>query len=256
MITLAYNVYSFVGYQHRPEWVRGKTAKKNSVVGACEIGQALLAYKPDIVTTSESHDEEAIAALAETLGFHYVYFPSPGLWPGSLMTRYPILESQNCPLPEPRRLDHFTRHWGRAVLETYNGPLITHSVHTFAGTGDVRYQEVRRILSVVKTDIATGHSVLVQGDLNHTPGGPEYDLWLEVGLTDTFAQFHSDPHAGKTLLRPEPRARLDYVFVAGPLANQLEAARPLYEGAFRLYEDQPDFVALSDHLPQGAWFTE
>ena len=255
MITIAYNVYSFVGYVHRPEWERGKVGGKGSVDGAREIGKTLQGYGADIVTTSESHDEAAVTALAEAMGFEYMYFESPGLWPGGLVTRYKILESENCPLGKKRRSELFTRHWGRAVLKGADGePLIVHSVHTFAGWADVRYWEVKQILEGVKHDVATGHSVIVQGDLNHTPYGPEYNLWLEAGLVDTFVQMHGDTDEGKTLLRPQPRVRLDYILAAGPVVDDLVEARPLYENDFRLYEDRPDFVALSDHLPQLAKF--
>jgi endonuclease/exonuclease/phosphatase family metal-dependent hydrolase len=255
MITVAYNVYSFEGYVHQPNWARGKVGGKVSVDGAREIGEALLSYGSDIVTTSESHDEAAVAALAEAMAFEHVYFESPGLWPGGLVTRYKILEAGNCPLGHKRRADLFTRHWGRAVLEMDDGePLIVHSVHTFAGWADVRCWEVKQMLEVMKGDLATGHSVIVQGDFNHTPYGPEYAWWLEAGLVDTFAQIHGETDDGKTLLRPQPRDRLDYVLVGGPIKNQLVEARPLYEDDFRLYKDQPDFVALSDHLPQLAKF--
>lgn len=254
MITIAYNVYSFVGYIHHPENERGKVAGKMSTDGARDIGKALSAYAPDIITTSESRNETAVAALAESLNYHHVYFPSPGLWPGGLITHYPILEFENCPVANKRRAELFTRHWGRAVLETDNGPLIVHSVHTFAGWADVRYWEVKQILEVVKRDMDTGHSVIVQGDLNHTPHGPEYSLWLDAGLIDTFTQINGQTEEGKTLLRPHPKARLDYVLAAGPIAQKLTQARPLYENDFRLYQDQPDFVALSDHLPQLAQF--
>ena len=227
MRTIAYNVYGFDGYQHRSEWgKRGKVGGKVPVVGAREIGQALKNYGPDIVTTSESRDEAAVAALAEALGFVYVYFPSFGLWPGGVVTKYRVLESENCPVVGKRRVDLFTRHWGRVVLETGEGQVvIVHSVHTFAGTADVRYWEVKRILEVVREDVASGHSVLVQGDLNHTPNGPEYRLWQKVGLVDTFAQITSGSDAGKTLLRPEPVARLDYVWATENLS--LTDARPL-----------------------------
>jgi len=255
MITVAYNVYSFEGYVHRAEWVRGKVGGKLSGDGAREIGRALQNYGVDVVTTSESRNEGAVATLAEEMGFSYVYFPSPGLWPGGLMTRYKILERENCPVGGKRRAELFTRHWGRAVLEGDDGaPLIVHSVHTFAGWADVRYWEVKQILEVVKRDIKTGHSVIVQGDLNHTPYGPEYALWLDVGLVDTFSRMHGQTDEGKTLLRPQPRARLDYVLASGAIVDQLVEARPLYEADFRLYENRPDFVALSDHLPQLAKF--
>lgn len=255
MITVAYNVFSFVGYVHGHEWVRGKVGGKMPVDGAREIGGVLKTYGADIVTTSESCDESAVAALAEAMGFAYVYFESPGLWPGGLVTQYKVLESENCPLGGKRRSEHFTRHWGRAVLEMDDGkPLIVHSVHTFAQWADVRCWEVKQMLDVMEQDLKTGHSVIVQGDFNHTPYGPEYPLWLDAGLVDTFAQVHGETDEGKTLLRPQPRDRLDYVLAGGPIANQLVDARPLYEDDFRLYEDRPDFVALSDHLPQLAKF--
>jgi endonuclease/exonuclease/phosphatase (EEP) superfamily protein YafD len=255
MVTIAYNVFGFVGYVHQPDRERGEVAGKRPPDGAREIGGALKAYGPDIVSTSESYNETAVAALAESLGFRYVYFSSPGLWPGGLVTRYPILEAETCPLPGRRRAELFTRHWGRAVLKGENGePLIFHSVHTFAGWADVRLWEVKQILEVVKRDMATGHAVIVQGDLNHTPDGPEYGLWCDAGLVDTFAHMHGETGQGKTLLRPQPRARLDYVMVSGSLAARLVEARPLYEDGFRLYADAPGFVALSDHLPQLARF--
>lgn len=255
MITIAYNVYSFDGYVHQPDWVRGKRGEQLSTDVARAIGEALEVYQPDIVTTSESRDEMAVATLADTLGFSCVFFTSPGVWPGGLMTRYSILESENCPLGKKRRSEMFTRHWGRVVLEMDNGdPLIVHSVHTYAQWADVRCWEVKQILEVVTRDMATGHSVIVQGDLNHTPNGPEYALWLDAGLVDTFAHIHGETADGKTLLRPQPRSRLDYVLAAGPISKRLVEARPLYEGDFRLYEEKPDFVSLSDHLPQLAQF--
>ena len=253
MNTIAYNVYGFDGYQHRAEWGwRGKTGGKDPIQSAREIGEALKIYNPDIVTTSESRDEASVAALADTLEYSYSYFPCFGRWPGAIITRYPIIESKNCPVIGKRRIELFTRHWGRAVLETDKGTLIVHSVHTYAGTGDVRYLEVKEILKTVTEDIYSGLPVLLQGDLNHTPNGPEYPLWQEAGLIDTYAQLASDPDTGKTLLRPEPVARLDYVFATSNL--KLTEARPLYENDFRLYADRPDFIALSDHLPQMATF--
>ena len=106
----------------------------------------------------------------------------------------------------------------------------------------------------MEADIASGLSLLVQGDFNHTPSGSEYPRWIESCLTDTFAEIGDDAVAGCTLLRPQPCARLDYVLVAGPLRDRLIEARPLFEEEFRLYSKSPDAVSLSDHLPQYARF--
>jgi endonuclease/exonuclease/phosphatase family metal-dependent hydrolase len=256
MITVAYNVYNFDGYVHRPGEEKGRPAERSPVDQARAVGQALLPYEPDIITTSESRDEETVAALAETVGFDYAFFPSPGQWPGAIATRYPILEAENCPMAGERAEDLFTRHWGRAVLETPGGCLTVHSIHTFAGDHAVRSRELDVLLPRVADDLARGEDVIVQGDLNHHPVDPEYPRWAVARLTDSYARLGGDPAAGGTLLRPDPLRRLDYVFISRGLETRLSEARPLFEGDFRLYADRPDTVSLSDHLPQLARFRE
>ena len=254
MITVAYNVYSFDGYQHPPDEEKGRPAEQPPGDHARAVGRALLPYRPDIITTSESRNEQTVAEMAEELEFHYAFFPSPGQWPGAILTRYPILEAVNCPIPGDRPEDLFTRHWGRAVLDTPRGRLTIHSIHTFAGDIAIRTRELEALLPRVIDDIAEGADVIVQGDLNHRPEDPEYPSWAAAGLSDSYAQLGGDPAGGATLLRPHPCRRLDYVFVSGALVPRLTEARPLFENAFRLCAERPDAVSLSDHLPQMAEF--
>jgi exonuclease III len=50
------------------------------------------------------------------------------------------------------------------------------------------------------------------------------------------------------------RARIDYIWAHGPIAQRLTESRVLYEGAFRTNPDDPEPFALSDHLPVLATF--
>ena len=108
------------------------------------------------------------------------------------------------------------------------------------------------MLKVMAADIESGRSMLLQGDLNHQPEGPEYKRWRDAGLVDTFAaRGIGQPY---TIPSRDPQARIDYVWAHGPIAERLSECRVLYEGAFRTNPDDPGSVALSDHVPVMATF--
>jgi endonuclease/exonuclease/phosphatase family metal-dependent hydrolase len=100
--------------------------------------------------------------------------------------------------------------------------------------------------------LQSGDSLLLMGDLNHTPDSAEYRLWLDAGWVDSFAA--AGQGDGFTIKADAPARRIDYVLAAGPLAARAVEARPLFAGAFRLHADDPEGFALSDHLPQWAMF--
>jgi len=120
-----------------------------------------------------------------------VLFPSGGSWPGTLMTRFEIIESKNVPLVEGKRpKDLFTRHWGRGVIELPGGDaLVVHSAHLMPGDDPaVRVREVAAMLTSMKKDLDANRSMLLLGDLNHGPDTAEYSAWIDAGWVDTFAE--------------------------------------------------------------------
>lgn len=255
--TITYNVLACTGYRdkndkrkrYRPDIPREQMTRRF----ALELGL----YQPDIITFQESPGEHAVAAIAEQLGFgHHCFFYSGEAWHGAMMSRYKILEHKNCPLASyqvrPEKL--FTRHWGRAVLEWDKGPLVVYSAHLFPGGGSSarREPEITEMLAVMASDIKSGRSMLLQGDLNHQPEGPEYKRWRDAGLVDAFAARGVGPPS--TIPSHDPQARIDYVWAHGPIVDRLSECRVLYEGAFRTNPDDPGSVALSDHLPLMATF--
>ncbi len=269
---IAYNVYGGTGWP-RDRWRARKMAELDQF--ATRLAGELSLYSPDIVTMSESPPEKTTRQVAELLGMHHVRFPSGGQWPGTLLSRFPIIESTNVPLGQPRPGDLFTRHWGRAVLRLDdNVDWIIHSAHLFP-TADpaVRLREIEAMIETMRADLAADRPMALMGDLNHGPETDEYRKWMAAGWHDTFLianENGNDPadesrrgkpgrsnegpgiptDRGLTIPADQPKWRIDYVLVSAPLAGRVAESRPLFEGAFRLNEDDPQSFALSDHLPQ------
>ena len=127
-----------------------------------------------------------------------------------------------------------------------------YTAHLHPNRAELREREVTGMLAVMADDLAANRSVILQGDLNHLPDGPEYPRWVEAGLVDAFAA----KGQGQPLSIPStgPERRIDYVWSSVGLAARLRECRVLYEGAFRTNPDDPRSFALSDHIPVMATF--
>lgn len=246
---IAYNVYNCTG------WPKDRAlAKKATAKGQMpdRFANELALYDPDIINFSESPDESVVKQIAERLGMNYVHFPSGGNWPGTLLSRFEIVEPKNVPLVKGERpKDLFTRHWGQVTIKLPRAaPLIVHSAHLHPGADPaIRLREIPAMLESMKGDLNAGRSMLLIGDLNHSPDTKEYKLWIDAGWTDTFANVGRGD--GLTIKSDKPQWRIDYVMAAGPVGGEnIVESRPLFEGAFRTNTADPESFALSDHLPQ------
>ena len=256
---ISYNVLACRGYPETDaNRERLSRARENM---AARFALELDLYQPDIVTFQESPSEEMVASIALHMGMNYAFFPGgwpgsdewPGGFPGTIMTRFPILEKENCPMVDGKRpLVLFSRHWCRALLKTENGELSVYSAHLHPSDGGTREREVTEILRVLDPELKSGKSLLFQGDLNHGPDGPEYARWAKAGLVDTFAAKGTDDHL--TIPSTVPRARIDFIWAHGPITERLTESRVLFEGGFRTNPDDATSFALSDHVPVLACF--
>jgi endonuclease/exonuclease/phosphatase family metal-dependent hydrolase len=243
---IAYNVLKCTGYP--PDNVKDK--KKIPDL----IAQELLKYSPGIINFSESPEESTVKYIADLLGMNYVFFPSAGHWPGAILTHFEITDFSTTPIVSGSRPeDLFTRHWGKATIKLSNGnSIIVNSVHLYPHdnpvSAEIRKREISEILKSAKIDIEKNKSVLVIGDLNHTPDMPEYLQWMDAGFTDSYiAEGKGD---GLTIRANEPIKRIDYILAHGSLSENIVESRALFEGAFRTDPSDPNSFALSDHLPQ------
>jgi len=186
---------------------------------------------------------------------NYVFFPSGGNWPGALLSRYEIVDSENVPLAGRKRpKDLFTRHWGKATIQLpSNKTLEVHSVHLHPPPStDIRVREISEMLKSMQSDLRANRSMLLLGDFNHKPASQEYPMRINAGWIDTFAKVGIVK--GLTIKSDRPNVRFDYIMAAGPISRQIVESRPLFEGAFRINMADPSSFALSDHLPQLAVF--
>lgn len=253
---IAYNVYACKG------WPADRSLAKRVVQSgqmARRLAMELALHEPDIVQFSESPSEEMALEIAGYLGMNHVRFPSGGNWPGTLLSRHEIIDSENVPLGRERPETLYTRHWGRARLALPGGEsLIVHSAHLYPGgkpeAVQRRLEEIDAMLASMRADFEAGHSLLLIGDLNHRPDTAEYRRWIEAGWVDTFAAVGEGE--GLTIKADRPEYRIDYILAAGPIAKRIRESRSLFEGAFRVNPDDPAAFALSDHLPQLAVFEE
>ncbi len=250
--TITYNIRACSGYPKRKE-NRERLQRAQSQIPA-RLAMELQLYQPDVVTFQESPAEPIIADIAKQMSMRYTYFP--GGFPGALLTRHKIKEATNCPMvgggDRPKQL--FTRHWGRAVVQTPDHHLVIYSAHLVAGDrDDIRTREADAMIDVMSNDLESNTSVIMQGDLNHGPDSPLYQRWKDAGLSDTFDA--SANAAARTYSSTQPRWRIDYIWSSGPISQQLTDCRVLAEGAFVTNPIDKASFALSDHLPVLATFT-
>lgn len=248
---IAYNIYKCTGWPHQRHLAQQAVANGQM---AKRLAMELALHDPDIINFSESPNEELTKEVAQLLGMNHVRFPSGGNWPGTLLSKYEIIDSRNVPMIGERPKELFTRHWGRATVKLPSDEkLIVHSAHLYpTAEPTVRLREIRTMIESMKPDHDAGRSMLLIGDLNHGPDTDEYRLWIDVGWVDTFAKVGKGE--GLTIKSDVPQWRIDYVMAAGPIAARVVESRPLFEGAFRLNINDKESFALSDHLPQLAVF--
>lgn len=248
--SISYNVLACHGYPDIETNQQKRTTAQERM--AERIALELDLYRPDLATFQESPSEAMVAEIAKELGFHHAWFP--GGFPGTVLSRFPIKDTENRPTLSTAHPDElFTRHWCAATLETDNGPLRVFSAHLHPHDEAVREREVTAILEVLAAAMATGNSFLFQGDLNHRPDGPEYERWVKAGLVDTLAAA-TGKNDTPTFSSVEPKGRIDYIWAGGPIASRIAESRVLFEGAFRTNPEDPSSFALSDHLPVLARF--
>ncbi|MGI9517360.1 MAG: endonuclease/exonuclease/phosphatase family protein [Pirellulaceae bacterium] len=249
--TITYNILAARGY---PERDANRTRLQNARPQMPRrIAQELALYQPHLVTFQESAAEDVMARIAGDLEMNHVYFP--GGFPGTLMSCYEIVESTNCPLAGEVEgaAELFSRHWGRAVLRVDGTDMVVYSAHLHPGDAAIQKREVAAMVAAMSEDLSAGRPLILQGDLNHDPTDPNYQSWVDTGLQDAFADCGSGE--GLTCSTTNLRWRIDYVWSAGPLSEQLASCRVLDEGAFIENANDPASFALSDHLPVIATFT-
>jgi endonuclease/exonuclease/phosphatase family metal-dependent hydrolase len=238
---------------------------------------AVLAHaQPDVCGIQEvwaGPDEHQAALLADRLGMHWAWSPSPApeRWQerigeptmqvgNAILSRWPITGHAAQPLPAGDGPDD-----GRTLLfariQSPTGPLpfFTTQLTSTIGQSAVRCQQVEYLCRFVAAHTGPGFPPVVTGDLNADPDADEVRLLgghkttpVVPGLVLVDAWSYADPPAsGWTWDRcnpyvaatGEPSARIDYVLVGLPTAGGAGRVRSV-----RLIGDRPvNGIWPSDH---------
>ncbi len=91
---IAYNILKCTGWPADRNLARRAVERKQI---PRRIALELALYDPHVVTFSESPSEELTREIAELLGMNHVRFPSGEDWPGTLLSKFEVVESQNAP---------------------------------------------------------------------------------------------------------------------------------------------------------------
>lgn len=229
-------------------WRFGRWQKRREAIVA-----ELRRVRPDVCGLQEvwaDGEENLAASIAEELGMHHAYAPSPapGKWQrrigdasvgvgDAVLSRWPISESEVRRLPSGDEPDE-----GRTVLhariEAPHGHVPFFVTHLNSGWGQsaLRREQVGEVANFVREKGQDGHPPILTGDFNAPPDADEVrclvgkspplvrgfvlaDAWdyarpLEPGWTWD----RRNAHVAATF---EPDARIDYVFVGPPSGDGL-----------------------------------
>jgi endonuclease/exonuclease/phosphatase family metal-dependent hydrolase len=176
--------------------------------------------KPDIIGLQEvergwyiDSSLDIMMWLSRRLNLPYVYGPTADpVWGNAILSRYPIKQSGNVPLPPRDLLLKRGMLW--ANIDLGNGDellfIATHYYHIDGGTA------IRQVQSpeLVRFWNQRPRTVIV-GDMNAEPDSKEIIMLGDAGLTDSLAEFGQANT--KTWPADKPLQRLDYIWLSPDL---------------------------------------
>jgi len=184
------------------------------------IARVIEQARPDIVALQEvargwyiDSSVDLAMWLARRLQMPYVFGPTADcVWGNAILSRYPIKEWKNMPLP-PRDL-LLKRGFLWARIDVGGGEEIlfiaTH-FHHIEEDNAIRQVQAPEIIKFWNQRPRT----ILAGDLNATPDAPEIAMLRDAGLRDAFALAGSG--SGFTWPSPKPNQRIDYIWVSPDL---------------------------------------
>lgn len=176
--------------------------------------------QPDIVGLQEVErgwyidgSIDLVLWLSRRLQMPYVFGSTAGqVWGNAILSRYPVIQSGNVPLPPRDLLLKRGMLWARIDIGAGEELLfiVTHYHHLADGTA-IRQQQSPEI---VKFWNQRAHTVFV-GDLNATPDTQEIAMLRAAGLQDVAAALGADAQC--TWPAIQPVARIDYIWTSPDL---------------------------------------
>lgn len=245
-----YNVQAFRGYP--AEAARRVLGRGDTAAAAQHFVRVFAVLGCDVLALEEGVSVGQIARVAEALGVAAATFPSPVHWPGHILTRYPILETESY-APAPSRaaeLAPFSRMGGAARLGLPDGSeLWVAAVHLHPRYDDIRVLEKAIIEAHVWKYLRQTEQVVVLGDFNCPPGTPMHSALEELGFVNAM-----EAAGGGVQPTHDTTGRLNYpvdhIYVSPALIPALVDAKAVrYPGFYHHGALAPGRWLHSDHIP-------
>jgi endonuclease/exonuclease/phosphatase family metal-dependent hydrolase len=202
-------------------------------VGLSRIAAEIRAARPDLVSLNEVDDgtrrsggiDEA-SYLSRATGLRAVFGPTllgydGGRFGNAILSRYPILESHNTPLPQVTNFE--ARALLTATVRVGSREVSFSSLHLSAGGGGAedRVLEAETVARILRAEQLP---TVIAGDLNSEPGDLPVRM-LRQHLLD--AQEQAGTGAGDTIPEDDPVRRIDYVLYDDHLAAAVDSTHVL-----------------------------
>ena len=179
--------------------------------------------------------QEQAKEIADRLGMYYYFAPAinfngRGPYGNAFVSKYPILQCENIPIPDPeeKREGHYyeTRCILKAVIDFAGRPVTVFVTHF----GLSPEEAMNASETVVKSVSAVSTPKILMGDFNLTPESPILDP-IRIVLADTADVFDKPKLSFPS---DDPNVKIDYIFVSDDIKI--------------LSADIPEIIA-SDHRP-------
>ena len=184
------------------------------------MAEAIKSVDADIVGLNEMRGEsdapeytEQVKKLAELTGMPYYYFAPAinrrGPYGNGFLSRIPIVNAENIPIPDPNPRRFETRYETRCILKAELEGGITVLVSHFGLNEDEKENAVATVLRHI-----CDQKCILMGDFNLRPENALLDP-IRARLRDTAEVFD-----GEKLSHPSdnPDKKIDYIFVSRDLA--------------------------------------
>ena len=153
---------------------------------------------------------DALNWLARRLNMTYVFGEAADpVWGNAILSRYPIIQSGNTPLPEggvrPRR----SVLWADIDL-TDPDDMIVIATHLHHADARPRLLQIPVVLD--EYAVRPQRRLIIMGDMNATPDSTEVALFRQAGLRDAFDLAGSGD--GFTYRADRPFERIDYIWLS------------------------------------------
>ena len=247
-----YNVLGLTGY--RPNVSGDAIGEPGSETNSQHFAGVFSHLGCDILALQEGVPPQTIRTIAMKLGMYPATVPSPMLWPGHVLSRFPIRESRTFSHSDPTvKLGPLSRATGATLVELPDGARMwVVNIHLYPGrtppTVEIRVREAELLVPKLAELESSGDHVVVLGDFNCPVEEAIHQELQSRGYVNAMEQVGGGIAA--TVEAGGNPLYIDHIYFYPPLAECLVHAQVVRTEGFR--QDWPAPAGAwvhSDHLP-------